>query len=283
MALATGDAKYSDLFEWQLYNAAAVGMGIEGDTYLYNNPLCVHGGITRSPWYSVPCCPSNLSRTWASLGKYIYSTNESDIWIHQYFSNETTVPTSSPLNISIESGLPFSGRATIKLDPSSAGEFTLYLRRPSWGRMSVSLNGAEPYPVTPTRLIFDVTASGYDPRVSQFIPIHRHWTAGDVLEINFEMDIQLRRAHPKVKGHAGRVAVTRGPLVYCLESVDNPDVDIFTAKVDTTSLKPEYLPDLFGGTMILRGQTIDGKPLTFIPYQLWGNRGASQMTVWVNG
>jgi uncharacterized protein len=88
MTLNTGQAPYSDLFEWQLYNACAVGIGIEGDSYLYNNPLACRGGITRKAWYSVPCCPSNLSRTWADLGKYIYSAADGALWIHQYIGSQ---------------------------------------------------------------------------------------------------------------------------------------------------------------------------------------------------
>jgi DUF1680 family protein len=96
------------------------------------------------------------------------------------------------------------------------------------------------------------------------------------------MSIQLRRAHPKVKGHDGKVAITRGPLVYCLESVDNADVDIFTVQLDPSSLRDEFVPGLLGGMFVIYGKTIDAKPLKFIPYFLWANRGESQMTVWVN-
>ena len=99
---------------------------------------------------------------------------------------------------------------------------------------------------------------------------------------NLVMPIQMRRTHPKVKGHAGKVALTRGPLVYCLESVDNPEVDIFTAQLDPSSLRDEFFPDLLGGTVAIHGRTTDGAPLKFIPYFLWANRGESQMTVWAN-
>ena len=96
------------------------------------------------------------------------------------------------------------------------------------------------------------------------------------------MSTQLRCAHPKVKGHAGKVTVTRGPLVYCLESVDNPAIDIFTAQLNPSSLRDEFIPDLLGGCVVIHGKTTDGEPLKFIPYFLWANRGDSQMTVWVN-
>ncbi|RPI85634.1 MAG: glycoside hydrolase family 127 protein, partial [Chloroflexi bacterium] len=91
MVLATGEARYSDLFEWQLFNAAAVGMGTSGKNYLYNNPLTCRGGVTRKPWFAVPCCPSNLSRTWASLGKYIFSLEQDSLWIHQYMGCQAEI------------------------------------------------------------------------------------------------------------------------------------------------------------------------------------------------
>jgi hypothetical protein len=264
MALLTQDARYSDLFEWQLYNATNVGMGQNGDTYLYNNPLAVHGGVTRKGWYVVPCCPSNLSRTFADLGKYIYSHDEKDIWIHQYIGCETMV---NGVKIKIESELPWGGKVKIHVQSESQKEFRLHLRKPSW-----TLN---PQPET--------TASGYDPRQAEYESISQIWSAdGETLEFSFDTSIRLRRAHPKVRGHAGKVAVTRGPLVYCLESMDNPGVDIFTAQLDPSSLHDEFVSDLLGGCVVIHSKTTDGVPLKFIPYFLWANRGESQMTVWVN-
>jgi len=264
MALLTQNARYSDLFEWQLYNATNVGMGQNGDTYLYNNPLAVHQGVTRQGWYVVPCCPSNLSRTFADLGKYIYSHDENDIWIHQYVSSETTM---DGVNINIESELPWSGKIKIDVKPETQKEFTIHVRKPSWSMASSK----------------ESTASGYDPRIADYESITRVWSAeGETLEFNFNISIQLRRAHPKVQGHAGKVTVTRGSIVYCLESVDNHAVDIFTAQLDSSSLHDEFVPDLLGGYVVIHGKTIDGRPLKFIPYFLWANRGEAQMTVWVN-
>jgi len=269
MALITRNARYSDLFEWQLYNATNVGMGLNGDTYLYNNPLAVHGGVTRKEWYVVPCCPSNLSRTFADLGKYIYSFDENNLWIHQYVSSETTVDVGVPVKVKIESELPWNGKVRIHVKPEKKAEFELHLRTPSWGVSNPSEKLS--------------TASGYDPRESNYETISRVWTPEDeTLNFNFDMSIKLRRAHPKVKGHEGKVTVTRGQLIYCLESVDNPDVDIFTARLDPSTLSDEFAPGLLGGAVVIHGKTTDGKSLTYIPYFLWANRGESQMTVWVN-
>ena len=258
MALLTENARYSDLFEWQLYNATNVGMGQHGDTYLYNNPLEVHHGVTRQGWYVVPCCPSNLSRTFADLGKYIHSCDESNIWIHQYIGSETTI---NDAKIKIESELPWNGKVKIHVKSETQKEFTLHVRKPSW----------------------TMNSSSYDPRVANYESVSRIWPAdGETLEFNFDTAIKLLHVHPNVQGHAGKATVTRGPIVYCLENVDNPDVDIFTAQLDPTSLNDEFVSDLLGGCVVIHARTTDGRPLKFIPYFLWANRGESQMTVWVN-
>jgi DUF1680 family protein len=266
MTHLTKDACYSDLFEWQLYNAANVGMGQFGDTYLYNNPLEVHGGVTRQGWYVVPCCPSNLSRTYADLGKYIYSYDERNLWVHQYISSEASLDVGGPVQVKIESGLPWTGKVRIHLKPARKQEFNLHIRMPSW-------HSAEDR----------ATASGYDPRTARCQTIRRPWEpTGEILEFDFDLSIRLRRAHPRVRGHAGKVAVSRGPLVYCLESVDHPDVDIFTARLDPASLREQFVPNLLGGYVMIDAMTTDGRPLKFIPYFLWANRGESRMTVWVH-
>jgi len=278
MAQLTGEAKYSDLFEWQLYNAAAVGMGMDGNAYLYNNPLACRGGVTRKPWYAVPCCPSNLSRAWADIGKYIFSSNQNELWIHQYISSQHETDFAK---LELHSDLPWNGNVRIKIE--SPAEFPLHLRLPSWSESpQVKLNG-EPIAQNAIALAPPARASMRSAQLrSVFLSLARAWSPADLLELTFDMPIQLRRAHPKVKGHADKVAISRGPLVYCLESADNPNVDIFNAKVNTASLRPTFDASILGGIMKIEARSADGQPLTFIPYHLWGNRGASTMTVWVN-
>jgi hypothetical protein len=281
MAMLTGEAKYSDLLEWQLYNAAAVGMGLGGESYLYNNPLACRGGVTRRAWFEVPCCPSNLSRTWAALAKYVYSTDRENLRVHQYVGNEGSVEPAAPVRLQMDSRLPFTGSVDIRVDPDSPSEFTLFLRLPSWSeRTAVAVNG-RPLKTPAAPAGFAATAQGYDPRPSVFLPVRRVWSPGDAVTIEFDMALRLRRAHPRVRGHRDRAALTRGPLVYCLESVDNPGVDIFDCRLDPSSPRAEAAPDLLGGTTVLRAAAVDGRPLTFIPYHLWANRGESQMNVWV--
>jgi len=282
MAQLTGKAQYSDLFEWQLYNAAGVGMGSDGTTYFYNNPLTTTGGVERKPWYEVCCCPSNISRTWADLRKYLYTCDEGGVWVHQYVNSAAVLEECGAANLEVETGLPWRGNVRIEVAPNVRPDFGLHVRIPSWAsggslrineeRQDLPIVGSAPD---------GQAASGYDPRISRFHKIQRTWLPGDVVEIEFDMGIQLRRAHPKVKGHEGRVAITAGPLVYCLESVDNPDVDIHNVQIDPDSLARHFDRDLLGGTSVITARSPDSSPLVLIPYHLWGNRGPSQMTVWV--
>jgi len=280
MVQLTGEARYSDLFEWQLYNAAAIGMSLDGKSYFYNNPLVCRGGVTRQPWYAVPCCPSNLSRTYADLGKYVIGQTGNSIFIHQYISSQFN---SELANLEIQSGLPWDANVTINVKPNTANkEFSVKLRIPSWSSSAHVICSGEMLKTTPNLEPADLTASGFDPRQARWFSINRAWNPNTTIKIEFDMPIQLRHADFRVKGHQSKNAVTRGPIVYCLESIDNPDQDIFSAVLDPTSLEEIYIPDMLGGIMILKAETTDLKPLTFIPYHLWGNRGESTMNVWVN-
>jgi DUF1680 family protein len=284
MALNTGDAPYSDLFEWQLYNAASTGMGLSGDSYLYNNPLICRGGITRRAWFRVPCCPSNLSRTWASLGKYIYSFDEKNIYIHQYIGNQTIID-HGQWTVIMDSSLPWEGKVRITLDSIRSSDRIVHIRIPSWsGKASIRINNKPvdiPVLTKHDGLYEAQTASGFDPRTARFLPLQRNWSSGDVIDLDFEMPIILRHASPRTRGCKGKVALTRGPLVYCLENKDNLGIDIFKAKIIPNSIHTEPSPLLLGGILTLRGTTFDGKDFIAIPYQLWANRGESQMTVWI--
>jgi DUF1680 family protein len=284
MALLSEQAKYSDLFEWQLYNAAGVGMGLSGESYLYNNPLACRGGVTRKAWYAVPCCPSNLSRTWADLGGYIYAAERDSLTIHQLIGSRLIVELAgTAVAVEMSSALPWEGKVALRIQPVAPAEFTVALRIPSWAAETTGLavnQQAIDLPHLHARL--EPTACGYDPRRSRFATLRRVWSPGDEITLQLELPITLQRAHPKVKGHAGKAALTRGPLVYCLESIDNPGVDIFSARLRADSLRAEYDPDVLGGVMVLRGETDNDELLTFIPYQLWANRGESQMNVWVS-
>ena len=242
MALITAQPQYSDLFEWQLYNAAAVGMGLTGDNYLYNNPLSCRGGITRRPWFAVPCCPSNLSRTWASLGRYLVSYDSENLWFHQYIGSQATVAMASSVTWTIEAAMPYVGNIRIRLEPATPTAFTVHLRIPSWAGASwiwVNERDITVLPPVPAAAYAEAPAQGYDPHHSRFFSLQRVWQSGDTITLTFNLPIVVRQPHPLMDGYEGKVAISRGPLVYCLESVDNPGLDVLTARVDAAALQPE--------------------------------------------
>jgi DUF1680 family protein len=277
----TGRAWYSDLFERQLYNAMLVGVDRSGARYFYNNPTASRGGITRQPWFSIPCCPSNISRTLADLGKYLVTCDAGNIWIHQYISGEINLDEPAGVKIEIKSGFPYDGKIRVKVHSRQPRQFTLWLRRPSWtDQFAIEIDGVV-VGKQANRPVFPATATGYDPRRAEYIPLARTWQGSEVITIHVNMGINVLHPHRKVRALAGRVVLTRGPLVYCLESTDNPGVDIFACTVRPESLRYEFNPEILGGTGIIRGETLGGQPLLFIPYHLWGNRGESAMTVWV--
>ena len=277
MSLLTGRPRYDDLFEWQLYNAASVGIGMDGRSYFYNNPLACRGGLARAGWFFVPCCPPNLSRTWASLGEYLYHESEEALHLQQYVTCAIQLDWGT---LTVDSGLPWNREIRLTFDLPQPHPTTLNLRLPSWSdSFTLTLNGTPQKPdhVTEASSLPE-TACAYTPHAARTLSITRTWSAGDTLVLTLDMPLRLHRQHKKIPGCGGMDALSRGPLVYCLESVDNP-LDLFPVTVMRDSLKPVYDESLLGGIWKIAGTTPDGAPLTFIPYMLWGNRGESQMNV----
>lgn len=280
MTQATSKARYSDLLEWQLYNAFLTGMGLEGTDYLYNNPLACRGGITRKPWYEIPCCPSNLSRILASVQQFIYSIQDEGLGIHQYISSSIEADC---WQLRMDSKLPWEGRVSLEVREAPGSEAAIRLRIPSWShKTSVGINGETQLVNSHSWQKVNPTASGFDPRLATWHEIRRTWKAGDRIELELEARPHLHRAHPRVKVHKGQAALTCGPLVYCLESIDNPDVNICQVSVDPESFTKSLDQESYQAYHPIHARSVDGHDLVFIPYWMWGNRGESTMTVWFN-
>lgn len=277
MAELTGDACYSDLYEWQLYNAALVGMGLDGKSYLYNNPLVTDGSIKRRSWYEVPCCPSNLSRTFTRLPDEIVSIYPDQITIKQYITSSHHLSMAgSEVILELQSELPWDGQVQITVKKMPATPIRFKLRCPAWATdYQLSVNGQMIQHVQGTQ------KHVLDPTQASWIEISRVWENGDLINLDFDLPVQFFAAHPKVSSVKGKVALTCGPLVYCLESCDNPGVDIFQAVLDPSSIRTSFSANTLGSTRLIHGKTIQGEDLVFIPYHLWGNRGESKMTVFV--
>ena len=284
MATITRDARYGDLLEWQLYNAAVTGMGVSGDSYLYNNPLACSGNVTRQAWYEIPCCPSNISRTLASLDTFCYAQSNDSVFIYQYISGNINL---DGVILRVNSRLPWDGSASILIENGAESKgrnhgITLSLRQPSWsGRLSVAVNGTPTQTFEPEKPSHPQSASGIQPQNAAMRTLDLELHPGDRVDISFEMPLRILRAHPRVRGHQDKVALSRGPLVYCLESIDNPGIDITAAILDLSTIASSLDASLLGGLVKLTGLSTNGQPLTFIPYHLWGNRGLSAMNVWI--
>lgn len=277
MSRLTGEAKYADLFEWQLYNAALVGMGLDGKSYFYNNPLTCRGGLERASWYDIPCCPSNLSRSLAALAAGAVDTRENEVSLNQYISGNYPLHGGALI---VSSALPWEGRVLLRFELAQPIDLRLRLRVPAWaGEARLCINGKEQAPAlmtadyTRSRSVMDLHFEQ-----ANYAEVERGYQDGDELELCLSMPLVLRRMDKGIPGCGGKVALTRGPLVYCLESPDNL-ADIFRTRVDPRSLHYEFRQELLGGTGVVEGVSSQGEALRWIPYFLWGNRGESKMTV----
>jgi DUF1680 family protein len=282
LGLLNGVAAHDDLIEWQLCNAAAVGMSVDGAASAYDNPLRVPPGRARSPWFRVPCCPSNLSRAWAALPTLQFSVTGDELRVHQYFSARARTPGGV---VEVTSELPWQGSVTVRWAPEGdEGPRRLAFRVPSWaGAVELTVDGDRCVPEVPDRPAERVTASGYDPRTAV-------WARVDVpprpveLRLRFELPVRALRQHPAVPGVGGLAAVARGPLLYCLDGADHPAMgfdELCDLAVDPDSLTERLDPDLLGGAVVLDARESGGRPVRLVPYFLWGNRGAHGMTPFV--
>ncbi len=286
-----GDGKFADIIEQTLYNGFISGMALDGEHFFYVNPLASAGDHHRTPWFRCPCCPPNLGRILASLGNYLYSTSEGGLWVHLYAQNEATVTLDGrPVDVRVKSDYPWDGRIELALTPPAAQEFTLHLRIPGWcEQWSVKVNGRPLEGVG--------VKKGY-------IAVKRTWQAGDTVSLVLDMPVQAVYAHPEVRQLQGRLALMRGPVVYCMEGVDNGNIILDRMCLDSDvaqKLQVEVRSDLLGGVTVLRGQAsvIDeeswgrntlyrrGQPspqsvteFTAIPYAVWDNRAPGEMRVW---
>lgn len=296
MLAVTGDAKFTDVMERALYNGINSGMSLDGTLYCYRNPLAFDastGDKIRNPWYDVTCCPPNLERTFGSLPGYFYSTSADGIYVHLYDDSELNWHLENGVGLKIrqKTRYPWEGDVEMSVTPAEASEFTFYVRIPGWAdHAQVAVNGKN--------------LSGAVP--GQYLPIRRRWSAGDVVQLKLEVVTHAIEANPRVSDDTGRVAIQRGPLIYCLEEIDQPkgtvlsDVAVNPGRQPAGAFEPEFKSDLLGGMLVLhhtgalyergtenvlyshygRETRTRRVPLTFIPYYAWANRQASSMQVW---
>src|SRR5215217_1337265 len=288
-----GEARYADLIEHTLYNAVLPGVSLDGQRYFYQNPLADDGSHRRQPWFGCACCPPNVARLLASLPGYFYGTSEDAVWMHLYAEGAASVNLDGDRVVRLRqhTRYPWDGRVEISVE--SEDEFALMLRIPSWCEdgASVEVNG-EPVDV-------EILPGSY-------AQIRREWHPGDRVSLDLPMPVRRVECHPYVAENAGRVALVRGPILYCVEQTDNPYVDLRELVLADTGPAVRFDPDLLGGVVALDASAEIAAPddgwedrlyrtryahgrdvrpgtttLTAVPYYAWANRESGAMRVWL--
>ncbi|KAA3450555.1 hypothetical protein C7I87_11175 [Mesorhizobium sp. SARCC-RB16n] len=282
------NARYADMMERALYNGSISGLSLDGSLFFYENPLESRGKHNRWKWHRCPCCPPNVGRMVASIGSYFYSMADDALAVHLYGDSTARFDISGvPVTLTQVSRYPWDGAVEITVEPQAPVEFTLHLRVPAWSSTAkLEINGEAVD-------LDDVTSDGY-------AAIRRNWTKGDRIRLDLEMPIERLYANPEVRQDAGRVALSRGPLIYCVEASDN-DTRLHRLTLPRTAgIEAHDQPGLLGGVVTLSG-TAQGDAgddwqdglyrseppakvetrLTAIPYFAWDNREPGEMLVWL--
>lgn len=287
-----GDGKYADVMERALYNGTISGVSLDGRRFFYENPLASSGAHHRREWFDCACCPPNIARLIASMGGYVYSQSETGAWVHLYVQGEGKLQVGDT-NVVIKQAThyPWDGLVRFTIQPAELTRFTLHLRIPGWcQKFTVRVNSEN-------QTQWEQLEGGY-------LHIDRQWTPGDTVQLDLDMPVQYVVANPKVQQMLGRVAIQRGPIVYCAETADNADTLLDRVWINRVasaeeSFTPIWESDLLGGVSVLRGTAfIDEQSpwennlyryvspvhnpitLTLIPYYAWDNRPAGEMRVW---
>ena len=290
MNLLKGQAKYADVMELTLYNGMLSGVSISGDRFCYQNPLASKGDQRKS-WIGLSCCPTNLMRIIPQVGGLAYARGKRKAYVNLYLAGEASLRIDDGMTVKLsqQTDYPWDGRVRLTVTPDQASEFALCLRIPGWalGRPVPSdLYRVVDPKVPAVGLKVNGQTTDPSPRDDGYVHLQRSWEAGDVVEVDLPMPVHRVYAHEKVKDDQGKVALMRGPIVYCLESVDHPGVDLSRLALPRGSdLSAEHRAELLGGVTAVQGKAFaDGQrpiTLTAVPYYAWQNRGIHGMIVWV--
>jgi hypothetical protein len=271
MNLLHGDAKYADVAEQAVYNGFLSGWSLSGDKFFYVNPLASRGKHHREPWYGCACCPPNVVRLLPQLAGMVYAVSGDSIYVNSYAANEAKVMVAgNEVKLKQETKYPWDGKVKITVDPATDAEFALKLRVPAWCKEVRGLQDTK-------------THAGY-------AEVRRAWKKGDALEFELAMPVERVYADPKVKADVGRVALRRGPVVYCVEAVDNTGRVSNLALPKDAELRAEHRADLLGGVTVIKGKALarqregeKDKAVEFqaIPYYAWDSREPGEMAVWL--
>ena len=298
-----GNSTYANIIEWALYNGVLSGISLDGRRFFYVNPLEVdieahrhraeafgrpRFSPSRQEWFGTACCPPNIARLLASLGEYIYSQAEKEVYVHLYVGGSTELSIDGhAVALQVETDYPWGETVTIAVHPDQATGFSLALRIPAWCRAAeVKVNGEQ---------------VGIEPLMDKgYAKIKRLWQPGDEVALRLPMDVVRVEAHPAVRADCGLIALHRGPLIYCLEEADNGGNLRDISLPDDAELRATFDESLLGGITVIHAEgkrrALSGwkdrlyQPLTSatrnislraIPYYAWSNRTPGDMLVWI--
>lgn len=292
MFLGSGQSKYIDVLERALYNGVISGVSLSGDKFFYDNPLESMGQHERQHWFGCACCPGNVTRFMASVPHYMYATQGDDIYINLYIQSKADIETdNNKVELTQNTNYPWEGTIQCIVKPEKESEFALRFRIPGWAQGAPV--PTDLYTFTSEAGKYTVSVNGKNVNTEQndgYVTIVRNWKGNDVVEINLPMDVCQIRAHEKVEDDRGKLAIERGPIVYCLEGRDQADSTVFNKYIpEGSKFESSYQKDILNGVVLLTTTAYEvGKdgsskevPVTAIPYSTWNNRGADQMAVWM--
>lgn len=305
MFLLHGDAKYVDLLEQIIYNGFLAGVSLSGDRFFYPNPLTCdmkfkfnHGSLDRNEWFGTSCCPVNVVRFIPSIAGYIYASRAEDLYVNLYIASETRIPIMGQIiPLSMQTDYPWSGEVRLTVGMTSPRPIAMRLRIPGWARN-------QPFPTDLYRFsdksdaLWRIQVNGEivdAPLDGGYAVLDRTWREGDTVVLTLPMPVRRVQSHDAVKENKGRVALLRGPVVYCAEGADNNGAVLNTFIENDAEFTPTHQPALLGGVTTLEGPATalrraeDGsvfktsKRLTLLPYYAWCHRGPNEMAVWLAG
>ena len=297
MNAMSGQAEYMDVLERSLYNGALDGLSLSGDRFFYGNPLASRGQHQRREWFGTACCPANIARLIASLGDYVYAKTEEAIYVNLFVGSNCRVPLKKgPVALRMDTRYPWEGRLQLQLDPVKKQTFRLYIRVPGW--LSEKIAPGELYRaprVGDAGIRFSLNGQPLSPQWENgYAVIEREWKKGDVVEADIPMEVKMIHAREELKQNNGRIAIQRGPLVYCVEGADNggkawnlvvPESTRFELIDHTVQDEPVKALQATVPVVTVREDGLSlrtaPKKIIAIPYYTWANRGKQEMQLWL--
>ncbi len=295
MFLMHGEAKYIDVLELTLYNAALSGVSLEGDRFFYPNVL-ESLGSARSPWFGCACCPSNVARFIPSVPGFAYAFKDNDVYVNLFIGGRAELATgANRIGLIQQTDYPWKGDVKITVQPEKEETFAVMVRIPGWARNRPVPSDLYSYVRRePEGIMLKVNGKEVSVNAKDgYARLERRWKKGDVIDLSLAMPVRRVVSHPNVVTNKDKVALQRGPVVYCLEGHDNDGQVLDVYIPDDARFETAYEPDLLRGVVTISGRartakrTLDGrivpdseKPFKAIPYYAWAHRGGSHMTVW---